>query len=164
MLHLLAPTDPSWVEAVESDLDRLLSDHAHCELKAAQSALSLLGRFACELPEAVPDLVALAREETAHFHEVHQRLLARGNTLPAPDVDGYVQALRAAARSEKLADDDLRGFYRALMVAEARHYKLFYDLASARFGEPTARTRLATLASREAEVAHRLPLGPTVHG
>jgi tRNA-(ms[2]io[6]A)-hydroxylase len=194
MLHLLAPTDPSWIAAVETDLDRLLADHAHCELKAAQSALSLLGRFASELPEAVPDLVALAREETAHFHEVQQRLVARGNSLPPPDVDGYVQALRTAARSdhrdqpalldrllvsaliearscerfkllsEGLRDEDLRHFYRGLMVAEARHYKLFYDLASTRFGEPMARARLTTLASREAEVAHRLPLGPTVHG
>lgn len=194
MLHLLAPTDPSWVEAVESDLDRLLADHAHCELKAAQSALSLLGRFAGELPEAVPDLVALAREETAHFHEVQQRLRGRGKALPPPDVDGYVQALRQAARSdhhdfdalldrllvsaliearscerfkllsESLSDDSLREFYRALMVAEARHHRLFYDLAAARFGEGLTRSRLATLAAREAEVAHRLPLGPTVHG
>lgn len=194
MLHLLAPTDPAWVEAVESDLDRLLSDHAHCELKAAQSALSLLGRFAGELPDAVSDLVALAREETAHFHEVQQRLAERGKPLPPPDVDGYVQALRSAARldhkdhpalldrllvcaliearscerfkllSERLADESLRHFYRGLMVAEARHFRLFYDLASARYGEEPTRERLATLAAREAEVAHKLPLGPTVHG
>lgn len=194
MLHLLAPTDPAWVDAAEADLDRLLADHAHCELKAAQSALSLLGRFARELPDAVSDLVALAREETAHFHEVQQRLRARGNTLPPPDVDGYVQALRQAARSdhrahdalldrllvsaliearscerfkllsEKLSDASLRDFYRGLMVAEARHHRLFYDLAAARFGEGATRTRLTTLAEREAEVAHRLPLGPTVHG
>lgn len=194
MLHLLAPTDPAWVDAVEDDLDRLLSDHAHCELKAAQSALSLLGRFAGELPEAVSDLVALAREETAHFHEVQQRLAERGKALPPPDVDGYVQALRAAARldhrdhpalldrllvcaliearscerfkllSERLSDESLRHFYRGLMVAEARHFRLFYDLASARYGEEPTRQRLATLAEREAEVAHKLPLGPTVHG
>jgi len=194
MLHLLAPTDPAWVDAAEADLDRLLADHAHCELKAAQSALSLLGRFAGELPDAVSDLVALAREETAHFHEVQQRLRARGNTLPPPDVDGYVQALRQAARSdhrdhdalldrllvsaliearscerfkllsEYLADDSLRDFYRGLMVAEARHHRLFYDLAAARFGEAATRIRLTTLAAREAEVAHKLPLGPTVHG
>ncbi len=194
MLHLLAPTDPAWVDAVENDLDRLLSDHAHCELKAAQSALSLLGRFAGELPDAVDALVALAREETAHFHEVQQRLHARGRALPPPDVDEYVQALRSAARtdhrdhpalldrllicaliearscerfkllSERLSDESLRDFYRALMVAEARHFKLFYDLAAARFGEGETRTRLATLAEREALVAHRLPLGPTVHG
>lgn len=194
MLHLLAPTDPTWVDAVEADLDRLLSDHAHCELKAAQSALSLLGRFAGELPEAVSDLVALAREETAHFHQVVERLSARGNRLPPPDVDGYVQALRSAARSdhrehpalldrllicaliearscerfkllsERLENADLREFYRALMVAEARHHRLFYDLAAVRFGESETRSRLAALAAREAEVADRLPLGPTVHG
>lgn len=194
MLHLLAPTDPAWVDAVESDLDRLLSDHAHCELKAAQSALSLLGRFAGELPDAVSDLVALAREETAHFHEVQQRLSERGKTLPPPDVDRYVQSLKSAARldhrdhpalldrllvcaliearscerfkllSERLSDESLRHFYRGLMVAEARHFRLFYDLAAARYGETPTRERLTTLAAREAEVAHELPLGPTVHG
>jgi tRNA-(ms[2]io[6]A)-hydroxylase len=66
--------------------------------------------------------------------------------------------------AERLATPDLRDFYRALMVAEARHYRLFHDLAASRFGEATARTRLAILAEREAEVASRLPLGPTVHG
>jgi tRNA isopentenyl-2-thiomethyl-A-37 hydroxylase MiaE len=49
------------------------------------------------------------------------------------------------------------------MASEARHFTLFSGLAEARFGS-LARERLRTLASREAEVAARLPLGPTVHG
>ena len=49
MLRLMTPTDPSWVEVDESQLDVLLQDHAQCELKAAHTALSLLGRFAAEL-------------------------------------------------------------------------------------------------------------------
>ncbi len=49
------------------------------------------------------------------------------------------------------------------MAAEARHFTLFRGLAEARFGAE-ARRRLERLAEREAEVAHALPLGPTVHG
>ena len=100
MLHLLKPTDPRWVDAVENDLPALLSDHAHCELKAAQSALSLLGRYAGEAPELVEPLVALAHEETEHFHQVLARLEDRATPLGAPRVDAYVRALQTAARSD----------------------------------------------------------------
>ncbi len=194
MLHLLAPTDASWVAAVEADLDRLLSDHAHCELKAAQSALGLVGRYGGERPELVEPLVALAREEASHFREVHVRLDERGAAFGLPSVDDYVKALREAARidhrdhpalldrllvccliearscerfkllAERLSLPELGAFYRGLMASEARHYRLFADLAEGCFGAAVARARLRTLAEREAEVASLLPLGPTVHG
>ena len=193
MLHLLRPTDPAWVGHAEADLPRLLSDHAHCELKAAQSALSLIGRYAGEAPELVEPLAALAREETAHFREVHAILAARGAEVDKPAVDPYVKDLMASARqdhqhapvlldrllvsaliearscerfkllAEHLSEPALRQFYRGLMAAEARHFRLFSGLAEARFGD-TARTRLRALAEREATIADRLPLGPTVHG
>lgn len=97
MLGLMTPTDPSWVEAADRDLDALLSDHAHCELKAAQSALSLLGRFSGEAPELIAPLVALGREETAHFDLVAARIIARGGVIGLPANDEYVRALRASA-------------------------------------------------------------------
>lgn len=93
----MTPTDPSWVRTAEADVDALLSDHAHCELKAAQSALSLLGRFSGEAPELIAPLVALAREETAHFDLVVQRICERGGAVGLPSNDDYVRALRAAA-------------------------------------------------------------------
>jgi tRNA-(ms[2]io[6]A)-hydroxylase len=194
VLGLLTPTDPAWVDAAQSDLDGLLRDHAHCELKAAQSALSLVARFGGEAPEWVAPLVALAHEETEHFAEVEAKLAARGARMSPPRPDDYVVALRAAARNdgsgtpalldrllvssliearscerfkllaERLPDADLRGFYRELMISEARHYRLFAGLAESRFGEETARERLGILAAREATVVDRLPLGPTVHG
>lgn len=194
MLGLLTPTNPVWVEAVEGDLDRLLSDHAHCELKAAQSALSLVARYGGEMPRMVEPLVALATEEADHFRQVQRRIDGRGGRLEPPAVDGYVQALRSAARSgeshapalldrllvnaliearscerfkllsERLASAELRAFYRALMASEAGHYRLFAGLAEEHFGVDDARARLRELARRESEVAHRLPLGPTVHG
>jgi tRNA-(ms[2]io[6]A)-hydroxylase len=194
MLGLLAPTDPCWVDAVEGDLDRMLRDHAHCELKAAQSALSLVARFAGEQPELVAPLVALAHEETEHFDQVHTHLRARGGSLSLPDSDLYVASLRKAASkdhgdlpvlldrllvsalvearscerfkllAERLKDASLRTFYKDLMASEARHFRLFARLADERFGELDARARLATLAEREADLAGSLPLGPTVHG
>jgi len=96
----MTPTDPSWVRTAEGDLDALLSDHAHCELKAAQSALSLLGRFSGEAPELIVPLVALAREETAHFDLVVRRIRERCGAVGLPSNDDYVRALRAAASRE----------------------------------------------------------------
>src|SRR6185295_17807434 len=192
MLGLLTPTDPSWVDAAARDLPGLLSDHAHCELKAAQSALSLVARFGGEHPALVAPLVALAHEETEHFEQVSAQLTDRGATLGKPASDAYVVALREAARadgeapplldrlvvaalvearscerfkllSEHLPDETLRAFYRDLMASEARHFRLFADLAESLFGE-TARARLRAIAAREADVVRHLPLGPTVHG
>lgn len=194
MLGLLTPTDPSWIECVETDLDALLADHAHCELKAAQSALSLIARFGAEAPEIIEPLAALAHEETEHFSEVQTRLTERGATLALPRQDEYVRELRSAVRqdgalypafmdrllisaliearscerfkilSEGLSQTELRTFYKDLMASEARHYRLFVSLCEARFGKDQTRARLTQLAERESGVAARLPLGATVHG
>jgi tRNA 2-(methylsulfanyl)-N6-isopentenyladenosine37 hydroxylase len=104
MLGLLTPTDPAWTQVAEANLDQLLSDHAHCELKAAQSALSLLGRYAGEMPGLLEPLTALAREETQHFAEVQGRLRARGGVLALPERDDYVVALRGAASRTRPTD------------------------------------------------------------
>jgi len=194
MLGLLTPTDPRWVESAEADLPGLLSDHAHCELKAAVSALSLVSRFGPLHPVLVEPLSALAHEETAHFQAVSASLRARGGTLGKQDADGYVNALwnltkpertrypvlfdrllvgalieaRSCERfkllSEHLHDAALRAFYRDLMESEARHYRLFCALTEEVFGALAARERLSVLAQREASVASTLPLGPKVHG
>jgi tRNA 2-(methylsulfanyl)-N6-isopentenyladenosine37 hydroxylase len=194
MLNLLRPTDPSWVDAARADLAGLLSDHAHCEIKAAQSALSLVARFGGEHPELVDPLSSLAREETAHFREVQSHLEERGGALGKPPVDDYVRALREAAHrergeaepfldrllvsaliearscerfkllAERIGDETLAPFYAGLMIAEARHYRLFSELGERIFGASVIRTRLAHLSELEADIADRLPLGPTVHG
>jgi tRNA-(ms[2]io[6]A)-hydroxylase len=195
MLALLTPTDPRWVEAAAADLPALLSDHAHCEIKAAQSALSLVARYACEMPGLVAPLAALAREETEHFSSVHVELERRNQALALPASDRYVTELIAAARlqrhdgmpalldkllvaaliegrscerfrllSELLPEAELRGFYRQLMISEARHFTLFCSLAAECFGQSASRARLDTLAMREAAIVQQLPLGPQVHG
>jgi tRNA-(ms[2]io[6]A)-hydroxylase len=195
MLSLLMPTDVRWVEVAASDLPTLLSDHAHCEIKAAQSALSLVARYAGEMPVLVEPLTALAREEAEHFASVHDQLTRIPAALERPASDGYVTQLQAAARSdrpatapalldkllvaaliegrscerfrllsEQLPQAELRGFYRELMVSEARHFTLFCALAAEAFGRSESRARLGTLAAREAAIVQQLPLAPRVHG
>lgn len=100
MLHLLQPTPTHWVAAVREDLDGLLADHAHCELKAAQSALSLIGRFGAEDAGLIEPLADLAREETQHFRQVHQHIEARGGSMTRPAKDEYVNALRSRVRED----------------------------------------------------------------
>jgi tRNA-(ms[2]io[6]A)-hydroxylase len=100
MLALLTPTDPHWVEIAAADLPALLSDHAHCEIKAAQSALSLVARYAGQMPGLVEPLTALAREEAEHFGLVHAELAKRSTPLGLPASDMYVAKLSAAAREQ----------------------------------------------------------------
>lgn len=192
MLGLRRPTDPAWLERALGDLPGLLSDHAHCELKAAQSALSVVARFGGEFPALVAPLTELAREESEHFARVHDALEARGAPLHKPDEDGYVRALRrgvgqlprrhalldrllisaliearSCERFKLLADatpePELRAFYGDLMASEARHHALFARLAETCFGAE-ARTRLGQAAEIEADVVATLPPRATVHG
>jgi len=129
MLGLLKPTDRDWVGAVEEDLDGLLSDHAHCELKAAQSALSLVGRYGGEHPEMVAPLLALAHEEADHFREVHDKMTARGARVGAPRADGYVVALRGAAKPDHPRVPALLDRLAIAALIEARSCERFRLLA-----------------------------------
>ena len=45
---LAAPTSRSWLEEANDHLDHLLIDHAHCERKAAGSAVQMMFRYLCE--------------------------------------------------------------------------------------------------------------------
>ena len=73
MLGLLAATDARWAEEAMADLDAVLRDHAHCEMKAASHALSLAARHAGNHPGdigLVQKLTGLAKEELDHFERV----------------------------------------------------------------------------------------------
>lgn len=193
MLGLLNDTSPQWAALAREHLDVLLADHAHCELKAAQSALSLLARFAGEAPELTAPLLALAQEEGAHFAQVEAEMQRRGLSLGLPATDDYAQALRAAARAtasgeplldrllvhaliearscerfrclcDALPSGPLRDFYRDLLASEARHFALFYRLARGRFGHARTRTRFDVLRLAEADIAAGLGHSALVHG
>jgi tRNA 2-(methylsulfanyl)-N6-isopentenyladenosine37 hydroxylase len=97
MLRLSCRTDPRYVEVALADLDRLLVDHAHCEHKAAVTALSFVSKYPDD-PRLVTALAALARDEAAHFARMAELCTRRGLDLGHPDKDPYVQRLLAAVR------------------------------------------------------------------
>ena len=135
MLCLKVPTDAAWAVAALRDADAVLADHAHCELKAASNALSLVGRHPGD-PAIAQALSELAREEIEHFQRVVSVLAARGVTLGPPPVDEYAAALRRAAnelpRAVPATDRD-RLVDRLLVGAliEARSCERFQLLAEA---------------------------------
>jgi tRNA-(ms[2]io[6]A)-hydroxylase len=136
MFCLKVPTDPAWVVEAARDVDAVLRDHAHCEMKAASNALSLAARHPRDaaLMRALTDL---AKEEIEHFQRVLALLEARGIDLGTPPVDEYAAALRRAG-SALPRDATLHAVVDRLLVAaliEARsceRFKLLVDaLASA---------------------------------
>lgn len=159
MLGLASPTDDAWVEAALADIPRLLSDHAHCEMKAATNALSLAVRY-CDRPALVQALAAIAEEETSHFRRVHAMLVERGLPLGTPPVDPYAAELRRSAEvgrgpsalvdcllvaaliearscerfrllADRCTDPEPRALWRELLASEAGHYRTFLDFAIA---------------------------------
>jgi len=139
VLCLTHPTDPRWVEVAVGDLGAVLADHAHCEMKAASSALSLAARSAA-FPEVVRGLVALAEEELAHFRRVLEELDRRGVPLDNPPVDAYAVELRKVASASARGREGQRGGWlieRLLVgaIIEARsceRFRLLADALSAR--------------------------------
>ena len=61
MLGLKLETDPRWVKnAVEQNIEEILTDHAYCEQKAASHAISLIVHFP-EYPDLVDTMTDLSR-------------------------------------------------------------------------------------------------------
>ncbi|MCB9181645.1 MAG: tRNA-(ms[2]io[6]A)-hydroxylase [Flavobacteriales bacterium] len=193
MLGLKLPTDPRWVRLVEGDLQEVLTDHAWCEQKAASNAISLIVKHP-ELTDLVEELTRIAQEEMAHFGQVLEKIRARGFTLGPERRDHYVNDILQFVRkdgtreerlvdrllfaamiearscerfrllSEKVADDDLRTFYRDLMASEADHYTTFLGFARKYGGRVDVDTRWQEFLAYEAEVVARYGKEPTMHG
>lgn len=139
MLGLRVPTDPRWVALAVANLDAVLIDHAHCELKAAANAVALLGRWPDDM-HLVEALGALAEEELSHFRQVCERLTARGLTLGTPSKDEYAVLLRrAAAQLPRRHDEHWVSVDRLLVGAliEARSAERFGLLAEALGHDPS---------------------------
>ena len=184
MLRLASETAPAWAERALGALPELLVDHAHCEKKAAGMALRLLFSYPHEGFLQEP-LARLAREELAHFEEVHRELAARGLRLrpqrPAPyagrlrermrnrDPGRLVDLLLCCALIEarscerfgllaKAAPDErLARLWGGLLEAEARHHRVYVELACEAAPREDVRERLAALAEHEAGVLASSP-------
>jgi tRNA-(ms[2]io[6]A)-hydroxylase len=190
---LRSSTHPRWFAASARDLLSLLSDHLHCERKAAENALSLVRRYP-HRGTSVAQLSRLAHEETSHVVQVGALLARRGWSPKADTPNRYARALFDEIRSrepERLLDALLvaafiearsherldllaRGFeaggegelaelYRALAGAEERHAEIFLDLARPLVPAPAFEARLEALAVREAEILGSLPHASRIH-
>jgi tRNA-(ms[2]io[6]A)-hydroxylase len=193
MLHLAYATPPGWADRVLPHLDEVLIDHAHCEKRAASTAIGLIFRYP-EHPSLAIPLSRLAREELSHFEEVIEAMARRGlgfrRIPPAPyaarltavvrddeprrAVDTLLCCALIEARScermqllaERLDDADLAKLYRGLLAAEARHFETYVDLARGLRLVPDdeIRRRLDEIAAHEAEVVRTAPPEPRLHG
>jgi tRNA 2-(methylsulfanyl)-N6-isopentenyladenosine37 hydroxylase len=190
MLELRAATPPAWLDVVLADFDAFLIDHAACERKASATGMSFVVRYP-DRPKLLEPLIAFAREELAHFHQVYALIAERGLSLGSDQKDTYVRQLRALARSESeahlldrlliagvveargcerfrlvadaLDDGPLKEFYLDITRSEARHHGLFVQLARCYFDEPVIRARIGEILDREAAIMQALPLRPAVH-
>ena len=193
MLGLHLPTDRRWAELARTDLPALLTDHAWCEQKAASNAISMIVRHP-ELSELVAALTRIAQEELEHFGQVVGHIHARGWVLGPERKDNYVNELfqflrKDGSREERLVDrllfsamiearscerfkllsvevldEELRAFYRELMISEAGHYTTFIGFARQNANGTNVEKRWQEFLAYEAEVVARYGNAPTMHG
>jgi tRNA-(ms[2]io[6]A)-hydroxylase len=193
MLGLKLPTDPRWVNIVESNIDEILTDHAWCEQKAATNCISIIVAHP-EITEMVDTILKIAQEELSHFEMVHEKIKQRGHVLGKERRDDYVNELykfmrrgesrvlalvdrllfsamiearsceRFRVLSENIKDEELRTFYRDLMISEANHYTVFLGFAR-KYGEGIdVEKRWQEWLDYEAKVIANYGKKETVHG
>jgi len=190
-LALRADTPSGWAAAALADPEALLSDHAHCEKKAALTALNLAKHLG-DMPHAPALLARLADEELDHYRRVLEGLQLFGWTLLADRGNAYAQALHRLA-SKGLLDQLLiaaviearscerlwlleqgaaahptlgyapwLAFLLELERCEAGHALAYRSLAEDKFGL-AALARLDWWLDREAEVVRAVPWRSAVH-
>jgi tRNA-(ms[2]io[6]A)-hydroxylase len=91
------PSSESWVKAATGDLTTLLLDHAHCEKKAASTAIRFLFKYP-DWSALVLAMSRLAREELVHFERVLRELEHRGVTFGPLHSANYAAELFKACR------------------------------------------------------------------
>lgn len=190
MLNLQTVTSGRWLAQVDAALADILIDHAHCEYKAAATAMSLMGTYIAHR-ELCREMTEIISEELEHFELVLQLLERRGiaferqppghygrelNALVRPNepqraVDRLLVASLIEARScerfsllaEHVDDRELSDFYRSLFESEARHHTTYVRLAKHFSDETTVRGRLHELAQAEAQIIARGNPLPRMH-
>ena len=179
MLRLTTPTRADWISEALSSMDEVLLDHAHCEKKAASTALNLIFRYQYRSDLMVP-LSEIAREELGHFELVLKVLKSRDipfdrqkpsryapklfSFIRGQEPDHFVDTMiccaliearsceRMKLLAESLPDAKLAALYRGLLTSEARHHQTYLDLASTQIPEEQVYERLLVLSAHEAEV------------
>lgn len=190
-LPLRCATPQGWAEAALADPEALLSDHAHCEKKAALTALNLAQALA-DMGRAPVLLARLAEEELGHYRQVLEAMHGFGWKLQPDGGNAYAKALhklaskglldqlliaaliearscerlwlleRASAAHAQLGAAPWLAFLLELERCEAGHALAYRSLAVERFGE-AARARLDWWLEQEAAVLRELPWRSAVH-
>jgi tRNA-(ms[2]io[6]A)-hydroxylase len=170
-------------------LAEVLLDHAHCEKKAASTALALLFRYQ-HLTDLVRPLSEIAREELEHFEQCLTVLNEYDVAFVRQKQSPYAARLRAACRDtepERLLDtllccaliearscermklladeldEPLATFYRELLASEARHFTTYLAMARRHFDHEVVDERLEELSAHEAQVISQPPHLPRLH-
>jgi tRNA 2-(methylsulfanyl)-N6-isopentenyladenosine37 hydroxylase len=179
MLNLRGETTSRWLHQVDNSLEEILIDHAHCEKKAAATAMNLLFAYVEDRPlcEAMTEIV---QEELDHFHQVLDLLERRGirfrrlkpsqygsrlhqlirKSEPDRAVDRLLVAGLIEARScerfdllrKHVQDHELAEFYDSLFESEARHHSTYVRLAKGFADETEVHRRLGELADLESTI------------
>jgi tRNA 2-(methylsulfanyl)-N6-isopentenyladenosine37 hydroxylase len=179
MLRLQSQSARRWLAQVDANLNDILIDHAHCEKKAASTALNLIFAY-CEKTDLCRELAEIVNEEMDHFRLVLDLLERRGirfrrlppsnygkelNELvrkndPERAVDRLLVAGLIEARScerfdllrQHLKDTELAAFYDSLFESEARHHSAYVRLAKAFASDEVVSARLDELSALESEI------------
>lgn len=192
MFKLKLPTDPRWANIAEGNISEILTDHAWCEQKAATNSITLITMLP-EYPEIVAELLAIAQEELDHFDQVHKIILERGYELGRERKDDYVGDLvkfiiqgsrqdyiidrmlfaamiearsceRFKVLTENIKDEELKTFYKELMISEANHYTTFIGFAR-QLGDPEkVNKRWEEWLEYEAKIIQSYGKKETIHG
>ena len=179
MLRLATASRTEWIDETLADIDLVLLDHAHCEKKAASTAINLIFRYQYR-PELMLPLSELAREELRHFELVFRTLESRGLSFGRLSPSSYGGRLHEVIRraephrfvdtmiccafiearscermqllSESLEDQSLATLYGGLLQSEARHHQIYLDLAATEISPEAVYARVDEIAQHEAEV------------
>lgn len=192
MLNLKSSSSQRWLKQVDQHLDQILIDHAHCEKKAAGTAMNLMFAY-IDNQELAKEMTEIVNEELEHFHQVLELLNRRGiefcklkpsaygrrlNDLvrkgePDRAVDRLLVACLFEARScERFdflrkhmrdKDPELADFYHSLFESEARHHTTYVRMAKMFAPEETVKQRLHELSLAEAAIIDEGELLPRMH-
>lgn len=184
-------TKQEWIDAVMSDFDAFLQDHADCERKASAMALSFVAKFPNRL-EIIPELIDTSVEELEHFRDVYALMQERGIQLTHEiQQDMYMKKLIDSCRSgreerfmdrlllaslvetrgaerfkliyEALEEGPIKDFYHRLWASEARHGEIFVKMALNYFDESEVYDRLDQMKKLEGKIIDDLPIRPALH-
>ena len=179
MLGLKSATTTQWVQQVRGNLEEVLIDHAHCEKKAARTAMNLLCAYDTHV-ELCREMTLIIAEELEHFEQVCALLNRRSITFRRQQPADYGKELNKLVRSDEperavdrllvagliearscerfavlrdhLEDQELSAFYGSLFESEARHHTTYLKLARSFASAASVNRRLDALALAEQSI------------